>query len=100
MADASPLLTALDDLLQACEQEDWDRADGIVKQHDAQVRLALVSRDPQVIAELHRVCTAQQSVLGELGRRRDEAARQLGALQRSGQAARAYLASEQVGDSV
>lgn len=98
MAEASPLLSALDDLLLACEQEDWDRAEGIVKRHDAQVRQALADRDPRLIGELHRVCAAQQTVLGELERRRDEAARQLGSMQRSGQAARAYLASEHAGD--
>jgi thiamine pyrophosphate-dependent acetolactate synthase large subunit-like protein len=99
MAEASPLLSALDDLLRACADEDWAQAERLVRDHDAQVRQALASRDPQLIAELHRVCRAQQTVLGELGRHRDEAARQLGQLQRSGVAARAYLTSGGSGES-
>ncbi|MBB5016488.1 hypothetical protein [Rehaibacterium terrae] len=87
MSALAPLLAELAELRRAVEDEDWPLAATLARRHDHALRAAV--RDG-VADELAALLAAQQALIADFARRREEAAERLRGLRRADGAARAY----------
>ena len=87
MSALTPLLAELAALRRAAEAEDWALAAALARRHDHALREAVRSG---AAGELAALLAAQQALIADFARRRDEAAERLRGLHRADDAARAY----------
>lgn len=90
MAEPADLRQRLDEARRACDDERWDDAIALLDAHDRAVRAAVAAGTLSDPADVEALLVAQQQLIRDLQQRQAACSGEIGTLQRSAHAARAY----------